>query len=95
MVDQVVSIAHPLKIILFGSTARGDSGADSDFDLLIVMPSGANRRKTAQMIYQRIKTSGVSFDILVATTDDLDRFGDAPGLIYGRILKEGKVLHVA
>ena len=31
---------HPLRIILFGSAARGEMGADSDLDVLVVMPDG-------------------------------------------------------
>jgi predicted nucleotidyltransferase len=34
----LVETAHPDKIILFGSQARGDAGADSDLDLLVILP---------------------------------------------------------
>ena len=39
---KMVEAVHPLRIILFGSAARGDMRPDSDIDLLIVMPEGAN-----------------------------------------------------
>ena len=38
MVKRIVRKFRPEKIILFGSHARGEAGADSDVDLLIVMP---------------------------------------------------------
>ena len=36
IVAQIVDVAQPEKIILFGSYARGDANEDSDFDLLII-----------------------------------------------------------
>jgi UTP:GlnB (protein PII) uridylyltransferase len=35
-VRRVVDVAHPDRIILFGSAARGQMGPDSDLDLLVV-----------------------------------------------------------
>jgi len=40
LVQAVVDKAQPLRIILFGSAARSDAGAQSDIDLLVVMPDG-------------------------------------------------------
>ena len=36
IVKRLVALASPVKIILFGSTARGEAQSDSDLDLLIV-----------------------------------------------------------
>ncbi len=36
IVRRVVEVAHPDRIILFGSVARGEMGPDSDIDLLVV-----------------------------------------------------------
>ena len=36
IVKRIVDVADPEKIILFGSAARGDSGRNSDVDLLII-----------------------------------------------------------
>jgi len=38
LVERVVETINPLIIILFGSAARGELGADSDIDLLVFMP---------------------------------------------------------
>ena len=37
-VRRAVEVARPIRIILFGSAARGTMGPDSDFDLLVVVP---------------------------------------------------------
>ena len=36
VVQRIVAVADPEKIILFGSAARGELGPDSDLDLLVV-----------------------------------------------------------
>ena len=93
LVANVVSIANPLRIILFGSAAREESGEHSDIDLLIVMPEGTHRRQTAQKPYREIKGLAVPFDIVVATTQDLEKHRDNDGLIYKNALKEGILLY--
>jgi len=35
---RVAAEFHPQRIILFGSYARGEATADSDVDMLVVMP---------------------------------------------------------
>lgn len=37
MIRRVVEVAHPQRLILFGSAARGDMGPHSDVDLLVVV----------------------------------------------------------
>ena len=49
-VERIVRAVHPRRIILFGSAVRGEMNLDSDLDLLVVMPDGIHRRKTAQLL---------------------------------------------
>lgn len=94
LVRRIVEIVHPLRIILFGSAARGEMGAESDIDFLVVMPSGTHRRRTAQLLYREARGIGVPFDIIVATPEDLTKHKDNFGLIYWRVLKEGRDVYV-
>jgi len=89
LVKDIVETVQPLKVILFGSAVRGDLTPDSDIDVLVVMPEGVHRRKTAQLLYQKITGLGVPFDILVATPNDLERHKNNIGLIYQAVLQEG------
>ncbi|RLC17537.1 MAG: nucleotidyltransferase domain-containing protein [Deltaproteobacteria bacterium] len=95
LAQRIVEEIHPLRIMIFGSAARGETGADSDIDLLVVMPGGVHRRRTAQLLYRKIRGVGVPFDILVATTEDMEKFKDNTGLIYRTILLEGKEIYAA
>ena len=95
LVRRIIELVQPLRIILFGSAARGEMGPDSDIDVLVVMPEGVHRRRTAQLLYRQIRGLGVPFDILVATPDDLERQKDNIGLIYQSILREGREVYAA
>jgi predicted nucleotidyltransferase len=95
IVRRIVEIVQPVKIILFGSSARGHAGPDSDLDLLVVMPDGAHRRRTAQHLYRELSGIGVPFDLVVATSSDLTTHADNPGLIYQTVLKEGRTVYAA
>jgi predicted nucleotidyltransferase len=93
LVKRIVEEVHPLRIILFGSAARGEVGPNSDIDVLVVMPEGVHRRRTAQLLYQKISGLGAPFDILVATPGDLQKHKDNIGLIYRTILQEGREVY--
>lgn len=95
IVRRVVAVARPQRIILFGSAARGQMGPHSDVDLLVVVEETLHRRRLAQAIYRNLVGVGFATDIVVATTDDLDRYGKNPGLIIRPALEEGKVIYAA
>ena len=93
LVDDVVKTVNPLRIILFGSAARGETSEHSDIDLLVVVPEGVHRRRTAQKLYREITGLGVPFDIVVANPRDLVEYKDNRGLIYRAALKDGKEVY--
>ena len=93
LVDDIVKKANPLRIILFGSMARGEAGEHSDIDLLVVVPEGVHRRRTAQKLYREITGLGVPFDLVVATPGDLMEHRDNRGLIYRTVLREGREVY--
>ena len=95
LVQTIVTSVRPLRIMLFGSAARGEMGPDSDLDVLVVMPQGTQRRKTAQRLYRQMSGMGISFDIVVATPEDLELHRSNPGLIYGAFLREGTEVYAA
>ncbi len=44
VVERIVQAVHPLRIIFFGSSARGQARPDSDIDSLVVMSDGTLKR---------------------------------------------------
>jgi predicted nucleotidyltransferase len=95
LVQRIVEAVHPLKIILFGSAARGEMGPHSDIDLLVVMPEGTHRSDTMGYIYSTVRGLMIPFDVVVTTPGDLEKYGDRPGLIYKTVLREGRTVYAA
>jgi predicted nucleotidyltransferase len=82
---------QPDKIILFGSYAYGTPHADSDVDILVVMPC---RNQLDQAFRIRLAVSApFPMDLVVRKPQNLDwrlREGD---LFHTEILTKGKVLY--
>ncbi len=95
LVRRIVEIVSPLRIILFGSAARGEMGPHSDLDVLVVMPNGIHRRKTAQDIYRRMWGFRFPKDIVVVTESDVVQYGSNPYMIIKNALEEGREIYLA
>ena len=96
VVRRLVEAYQPERIYLFGSVARGDAGADSDYDLLVVVPNDARpERRRSRLAYEALRGTGIAADVLVCTHA---YFEDRRGLkasLPGTILREGQLLHAA
>jgi predicted nucleotidyltransferase len=95
LIRQIAEAVHPLRIILFGSAARGEMGPDSDVDLLVVMPEGTHRGHTEEQIYVAVRGIRLPFDVIVATPSDLEAYRETPGLIYREAVREGQTVYTA
>ncbi len=95
LVECIVRAAHPLRILLFGSAARGEMTGESDLDVLVVMPEGSARRQTEQLLHTQLMGFPLPVDLMVATPGLLERHKDNIGLIYRVILEEGKEIYAA
>jgi len=95
VVRRIVDAAHPLRIILFGSAARGKVDRDSDLDLLIVMPEGTHRRRISQIVYRALRGIDMPKDIVVVTERDIADYGDDPSLVVKPALDDGVELYAA
>ncbi len=93
LVRRIVEAVHPLRIILFGSAARGEMGPNSDLDVLVIMPNDVHRRKTVDSIYWNLLGFGFAKDIFVATPSDIEKHRSNPYLIIKPALDEGRELY--
>jgi predicted nucleotidyltransferase len=93
MVRRIVERFNPLKIILFGSYARGNAGPDSDVDLLIVMPVRGSKRKKAVEIGVALHDIKVAKDVIVVTPQEFEWRKDVIGTIEWPAAREGQVLY--
>jgi predicted nucleotidyltransferase len=94
MTRRLVEELHPEQIILFGSRAWGTPRADSDVDLLVILPSGAEHGDDLELRARRcLRGLGVAKDILVRTRDQVERFRDVPASLEAEVLSRGRILY--
>lgn len=80
-----------LRIILFGSLARGEIDTSSDLDLFVLMPSTRQSAEWMDLIYQKVRR-GVAADILVYNEEDFVKMLPESAFLQ-EILASGKVLY--
>lgn len=85
--------AHPARIVLFGSYARGDAGADSDLDFLVIEPLVEDRAREMVRLRRLLRPLRIPADILVYSSEEVARWGDQPGTALYWALREGKDVH--
>jgi len=93
LADEIIRRFHPLRVILFGSHARGEAGADSDIDLLVVLAEAPDKRRAAVEIRRALAAFPVPKDIIVTTPAEIAARGHLVGTVLRPALREGKVLY--
>jgi len=96
IVRRLVEAYRPERIYLFGSVARGETGPDSDYDLLVVVPDDTPpERKGSKLAYQALWGTGTAADVLVCTRSYFEARRHLRASLPGTVLREGKLLHAA
>ena len=95
LVHRIVDAANPLRIILFGSAARGDMGPHSDLDVLVVLPDGVQTAPAENAMYRRMWGLGFAVDIIAVTEDEIEQHGSNPYLVIHTALSRGKEIYRA
>lgn len=95
--DAIAREFHPEKIVLFGSHADGKPHADSDVDLLVVMPfEGSPFRQAAVILSHVVRTVGVlPMDLLVRTAEQVRERVHMGDSFMREIIERGKAMHEA
>ena len=81
-------------IVLFGSHARGDAGAESDVDFLLVLPEAPmSPRQEMARLSRLLYPLQVWADVLVTSAQRFRESAAVPGTLHHSVAKEGKVLY--
>jgi predicted nucleotidyltransferase len=93
---RLVTTYEPEQVYLFGSRARADEGADSDYDLLVIVPDSApQERRRAKLAYQALRGTGCAADVVVWTRTWFDRRLHLRASLPAIVVREGKLLYAA
>lgn len=94
VVDDVVAAFDPVRVIVFGSVARGEEHPGSDLDLLVLFEDlvTEGRRSLIGKIRGAI-SAPIPIDVLVASVAEYDALKDVNGSPYYWPAREGRVAH--
>jgi predicted nucleotidyltransferase len=90
---RIVAAANPVKVILFGSRARGTAQPGSDLDLLVIERDPVSVRQEAVRLRRLLRDLEIPIDIIVIEQSFAERYGDIPGSVLYPALREGTVLY--
>jgi predicted nucleotidyltransferase len=93
VVERLARQFQPLRIILFGSYARGDAGPDSDLDLLVVLPKLEDKRRTLVEMLGALRDLPISKDVIPTDPTEIAERGSLVGTVLRPALREGKVVY--
>jgi len=91
----LVQAAHPKRIILFGSQARGDAAPHSDFDIMVVEEKPADRFAEMVRLNRLIRSFDIAVDLLVVSDEKFQYWRETPGNVYYEAATAGQVLYQA
>ena len=94
LVRRLAEAFEPERIYLFGSKARGETGPDSDYDFLVVVPDDSTpERQRSRLAYQALRGTRTAADVLVWTKQAFESRLHLPASLPATVVREGKLLY--
>lgn len=94
LVGRLTAALRPEAVFLFGSRATGTARADSDFDLLVVMPDDGNVESPDYFAaHAPVAGCGLGVDVVPCALSDFAAERDEPGTLPFAAAHEGRLLY--
>lgn len=89
---RIVEEFEPVRIVLFGSHARGEARENSDLDLFVEMDTELIPPERAIEVNALFGLRPWPLDVVVYTPDEVQRLRNIQGTLLSVIEEEGEVL---
>jgi predicted nucleotidyltransferase len=89
----IVTRFNPVRVVLFGSHARGQETEDSDVDLFVEMETDRRPPERAIEIGAVFGLRPWSMDVVVYTPAEVEQLKNVHGTLLSEIEAEGEVLY--
>ncbi len=94
VVRRLVETLHPLRIYLFGSRARGEETAASDYDVLVLVEQKTGKSyQMERQSYHALSGVMVPVDIVVMSLDYFERRRAVIASLPATVEREGRLLY--
>jgi predicted nucleotidyltransferase len=80
------------RVILFGSHARGDAGARSDVDILVIEPEVDNTATEAVRLMREVRDLRLPIEVVVVSEREAESWRHVRGSLVHAAVSDGRVL---
>lgn len=93
IVRRIVVRMDPLKVIIFGSYAKGTATASSDLDVLVVKDTELPMASRVEELRPILETSVFRVDVHVYTQEEVDAYGSESVSFIRSVLRTGRLVY--
>jgi len=93
ILNEILRVVLPVKVVLFGSRARGDFDAESDYDVLVVLSDEAELKIEREKLESAVAKLPASVQLLVKRWSEYEAMSGVTVGLWRNISEEGVVLY--
>ena len=95
LVARIVEVLHPVQVWLFGSRARGEARADSDWDFMAILPDDApDEDLDLASVWRRLRDLRLQrVEVFTITRSELETWKRSLGTLAEIVASTGVIVH--
>jgi len=95
LVARIVEVLHPVQVWLFGSRARGEARADSDWDFMAILPDDAPEQDLdISSVWQRLRDLRLQrVEVFTMTWSEFETWKRSLGTLEEIVASTGVVVY--
>jgi predicted nucleotidyltransferase len=95
MIARIVEVLHPVQVWLFGSRARGEARADSDWDFMAILSDDAPEQDLdLSSVWQRLRDLRLQrVELFTMTQSEFDEWKRSLGTLAEIVASTGVVVY--